>query len=38
MLAGLVPPIGAVGDELDNALAESAIGLYETEFVRGDSP
>jgi transposase InsO family protein len=37
MLAGLTPSIGTVGDALDNALAETTIGLYKTECVRGDS-
>ncbi len=27
-----------VGDALDNALAETTIGLYKTECVRADSP
>ena len=38
MLAGLTPSIGTVGDALDNALAETTIGLYKTESVREDSP
>src|SRR5436305_4779111 len=38
MLAGLAPSIGTVGDALDNALAETTIGLYKTECVREDSP
>lgn len=38
MLAGLVPSVGTVGDALDNALAETTIGLYKTECVRGGSP
>lgn len=38
MLAGLIPSIGTVGDALDNALAETTIGLYKTECVREDSP
>ena len=38
MLAGLTPSIGTVGDALDNALAETTIGLYKTECVREDSP
>jgi len=38
MLAGLVPSIGTVGDALDNALAETTIGLYKTECVREGSP
>ena len=31
---GIVPSIGSVGDALDNALMESAIGLYKTELIR----
>ena len=38
MLAELTPSIGTVGDALDNALAETTIGLYKTECVREDSP
>jgi putative transposase len=38
MLAGLTPSIGTVGDALDNALAETTIGLYKTECIRADSP
>jgi len=38
MLAGLTPSIGTVGDALDNALAETTIGLYKTECVRETSP
>jgi putative transposase len=38
MRAGLIPSIGAVGDALDNALAETTIGLYKTECVREGSP
>jgi len=38
MLAGLTPSIGTVGDALDNALAETTIGLYKTECVRENSP
>jgi len=38
MLAGLIPSVGTVGDALDNALAETTIGLYKTECVREDSP
>lgn len=37
-LSGLRPSIGSVGDAYDNALAETTIGLYKTEAVRGDSP
>jgi putative transposase len=38
MLAGLIPSIGTVGDALDNALAETTIGLYKTECTREGSP
>jgi putative transposase len=38
MLEGLVPSVGTVGDALDNALAETTIGLYRTECVREGSP
>lgn len=38
LLAGMVPSVGTVGDALDNALAETTIGLYKTEAVRADSP
>ena len=38
MLAGLIPSIGTIGDALDNALAETTIGLYKTECTREDSP
>lgn len=38
MLSGLIPSIGTVGDALDNALAETTIGLYKTECVRHGSP
>jgi putative transposase len=38
MLAGLTPSIGTAGDALDNALAETTIGLYKTECVRDGSP
>lgn len=38
MLAGLIPSIGSVGDALDNALAETTIGLYKTECLRAGSP
>lgn len=38
LLAGLTPSIGTVGDALDNALAETTIGLYKTECVRENSP
>jgi transposase InsO family protein len=38
LLAGLVPSIGTVGDALDNALAETTMGLYKTECTRDGSP
>lgn len=38
MLAGLTPSIGTVGDALDNALAETTIGLYKTECTWDGSP
>jgi putative transposase len=38
LLAGMVPSIGSVADALDNALAETTIGLYKTECIRADSP
>lgn len=36
--AGAIASIGTVGDSYDNALAESAIGLYKTECVKIDGP
>ncbi len=38
LLAGLRPSVGTAGDALDNALAETTIGLYKTECIRQDSP
>jgi putative transposase len=38
VLEGLVPSIGTVADALDNALAETTIGLYKTECIRDGSP
>jgi putative transposase len=32
---GATPSIGSVGDSYDNALAESVIGLYKNELIRG---
>jgi putative transposase len=32
---GAVPSIGSVGDSYDNALAETTIGLYKSELIRG---
>ena len=31
---GIAPSVGSVGDSYDNAMAESAIGLYKTELIR----
>ncbi len=36
--AGAVASIGTVGDSVDNAMAESVIGLYKRECVRHDGP
>ena len=36
--AGALASIGTVGDSYDNALAESANGLYKTECVKHDGP
>jgi putative transposase len=36
--AGAAPSVGAVGDALDNALAESQIGLFKTELIRRRGP
>lgn len=30
---GIDPPVGTVGDSIDNALAECVIGLLETEII-----
>ncbi len=38
LLQGLIPSVGSVGDALDNALAETTIGLYKTECIRDGSP
>lgn len=38
LLEGLIGSNGSVGDALDNALAETTIGLYKTECVRDGSP
>jgi putative transposase len=37
-LEGMTPSVGTVGDALDNALAETTIGLYKAECVRDGSP
>ena len=36
--AGAAPSVGTVGDALDNALAESHIGLFKTELIRRRGP
>lgn len=36
--AGIDASIGTVGDALDNALAESTIGLYKTELIKSRGP
>jgi len=36
--AGAAPSVGTVGDALDNALAESEIGLFKTELIRRRGP
>jgi putative transposase len=36
--AGVAPSVGSVGDALDNALAESQIGLFKTELIRRRGP
>jgi putative transposase len=36
--AGVDASVGSVGDALDNALAESTIGLYKTEKIRREGP
>lgn len=36
--AGVEASIGTVGDALDNALAESTIGLYKTELIKPQGP
>jgi transposase InsO family protein len=38
LIEGLIPSVGTVADALDNALAETTIGLYKTECVRQGSP
>ena len=37
-MEGLAASIGTVGDALDNAAAESFMGLYKNEAIRADSP
>jgi putative transposase len=36
--SGIEPSVGSVGDSYDNALAESVIGLYQTEVIRRRGP
>ncbi|GAA1249247.1 hypothetical protein GCM10009676_39660 [Prauserella halophila] len=36
--AGIDASVGTVGDALDNALAESMIGLYKTELIKPQGP
>jgi putative transposase len=36
--AGAAPSVGSVGDALDNALAETHIGLFKTELIRRHGP
>jgi putative transposase len=36
--AGIDASIGTVGDALDDALAESTIGLYKTELIKPQGP
>jgi putative transposase len=36
--AGIDASIGTVGDALDNALAESTIGLFKTELIKPHGP
>ena len=36
--AGIAQSVGSVGDSCDNALAESIIGLYNTEVIRPRGP
>ena len=35
---GAMPSVGSIGDPIDNAIAESTIGLYKTELIRRQSP
>jgi putative transposase len=36
--AGVAPSVGSVGDALDNALAETEIGLFKTELIHYRGP
>jgi len=35
---GIAPSVSSIGDSFDNAMAESAIGLYKTELIRRQGP
>ena len=37
-VAGIEPSVGSKGDSYDNALAETVIGLFKTEIIRGRGP
>ena len=37
-VAGIEPSVGSKGDSYDNALAETVIGLFKTEVIRGRGP
>ncbi|GAA3595042.1 hypothetical protein GCM10022295_90380 [Streptomyces osmaniensis] len=37
-VAGIAPSVGTVGDALDNALAETTIGLFKTEVIKPNGP
>ena len=36
--AGIEPSVGSVGDSYDNALAETVIGLFQTEVIHRRGP
>jgi len=36
--AGIAPSVGSRGDSYDNAMAESALGLFKTEIIRRRGP
>ncbi|MER7577991.1 IS3 family transposase, partial [Streptomyces sp. NPDC126514] len=36
--AGIAPSVGTIGDALDNALAETTIGLFKTEIIKPNGP
>jgi putative transposase len=36
--AGIDPSVGSIGDALDNALAETVIGLFKTELIKPNRP